>query len=63
MILKLDLEKAYDKVNWNFLEDTLVAFNFPQDIVDLIMFNVRSAATKILWNGEPLESFNHKCGL
>lgn len=63
MILKLDLEKAYDKVNWNYLESTLFAFNFPGDLVALIMFFVRNATTKILWNGEPLESFEHTCGL
>lgn len=25
MLLKLDLEKAYDRIRWDFLEDTLMA--------------------------------------
>lgn len=25
---KIDLEKAYDKINWDFLEETLVEINF-----------------------------------
>lgn len=28
LIFKIDLEKAYDKVSWKFLFDTLIYFNF-----------------------------------
>lgn len=28
MLLKLDLEKAYDRIRWDFLEDTLKAAGF-----------------------------------
>lgn len=61
--MKLDLEKAYDKVRWDFLEETLRVFNFPESLVSLIMFCVKNASTKILWNGEPLDTFEHSCGL
>lgn len=30
MLLKLDLEKAYDRIRWDFLEDTLYAAKLPQ---------------------------------
>ncbi|GJY94469.1 hypothetical protein Tco_0510830 [Tanacetum coccineum] len=30
--LKIDLQKAYDTVNWNFLEDTLNGFGFHDDV-------------------------------
>lgn len=59
MVMKLDLEKAYDRVNWNFLEDTLHAFNFPINLIDVIMFHVRNSKSQILWKGEPLESKTH----
>lgn len=43
VVMKLDLEKAYDRVNWEFLEDTLEAFNFPRNLITLVMFCVRSS--------------------
>jgi hypothetical protein len=29
IILKLDFEKTYDKVHWDFLEDVLILKDFP----------------------------------
>ncbi|KAG8389521.1 hypothetical protein BUALT_Bualt02G0238000 [Buddleja alternifolia] len=63
MLIKLDLEKAYDKVRWDFLTQTLQDFHFPEKLVNLIMSCVESAHLQILWNGEPLEPFAPRCGL
>lgn len=63
MVMKLDLEKAYDRVSWDFLEETLAAFQFPQCLIHLIMFCVRHTSSEILWNGTPLEAITHACGL
>ncbi|KAG8371874.1 hypothetical protein BUALT_Bualt12G0008300 [Buddleja alternifolia] len=63
MLIKLDLEKEYDKVRWDFLTQTLQAFHFPEKLVNLIMSCVESAHLQILWNGEPLEPFAPRCGL
>nr|KYP39924.1 Putative ribonuclease H protein At1g65750 family [Cajanus cajan] len=35
--IKVDLEKAYDCVNWEFLRQTLLDFGFPIRIINLIM--------------------------
>lgn len=51
MILKINLEKAYDKFSWDFLEDTLNFFNFSPSWLNLIMSCVTSVSTSILWNG------------
>ncbi|KAG7543781.1 Reverse transcriptase zinc-binding domain [Arabidopsis thaliana x Arabidopsis arenosa] len=37
MLLKLDLEKAYDRIRWDFLEDTLKVSGLPEKYVGWIM--------------------------
>lgn len=37
MILKIDLEKAYDYLEWPFIEDTLVDAGLPSKLVSVIM--------------------------
>jgi len=38
--IKLDMEKAYDGVEWNFLEATLITMGFPQNLVNTLMLCV-----------------------
>ncbi|GAU48983.1 hypothetical protein TSUD_245740 [Trifolium subterraneum] len=56
-------EKAYDRVNWSFLKDTLVMFKFPPSVISLIMFGITSTSNTILWNGSKAEAFTPKRGL
>ena len=37
MAFKLDISKAYDKVNWDFLHDVLERVGFSNRIISLIM--------------------------
>ena len=55
MALKIDLEKAYDKLEWSFIRDMLIQINLPPDIIDLIMSCVSTVSTSILFNGETLD--------
>ncbi|KAH1083112.1 hypothetical protein J1N35_022873 [Gossypium stocksii] len=48
MALKIDMEKAYDKVKWDFWEDTLLGVGLPRFLVPLIMNYVSSASLQIL---------------
>ncbi|XP_028117591.1 uncharacterized protein LOC114315213 [Camellia sinensis] len=57
MILKIDLEKAYDNISWAFLEQTLEESCFNKKLIDLIMCCVTTVNMAILWNGKPLEEF------
>lgn len=63
IILKLDLEKAYDWVEWTFLRDTLTLFRFPPIIIDLIMHAITSSSLSLLWSGCRTSPFNPTRGL
>nr|GEU28937.1 hypothetical protein [Tanacetum cinerariifolium] len=49
--LKIDIHKAYDTVNWDFLERVLIMFKFPDKMIRWIMLCVRTAAFTINVNG------------
>ena len=57
MALKIDLEKVYDKLEWSFIRDTLLRFNLPKNLIELIMSCILSVATSILFNGGALDTF------
>lgn len=59
---KIDLEKAYDRVSWD-IELTLRDFGFPDGIINLILWCIKSSNLSILWNGNKLESFKPTRGL
>ena len=51
---KLDLEKAYDRLEWSFIQETLEFFQVPPNLIALIMNMISSTHFHILWNGSPL---------
>jgi hypothetical protein len=60
---KVDLEKAYDRVNWEFFYNTLEHFGFLEGTIKLIMFCVQSTSLTLLWNGSKLPYFSPNQGL
>ncbi|GLU16149.1 hypothetical protein SLE2022_325970 [Rubroshorea leprosula] len=50
MVLKIDLHKAFDSIDWDFLRQVLLDFNIPLQLVELIMFLVTSVQLSVLWN-------------
>jgi len=63
MALKLDLENAYDRLNWSFIRNTLLEMRLPQLMVDVIMLCITSCSMRILWNGEPTDCFHPTRGI
>ena len=50
MAIKVDLEKAYEKIEWSFIRKVLINDNLPHKLVDLIMSCVSSVSTSIHFN-------------
>ena len=57
MAAKIDLDKNYHKLEWSFIKYTLLFYQFPTSIIDLIMACISSASISIIWNGTVSQSF------
>ena len=54
--LKLDLDKAYDCLEWSFIQETLQFFQIPPTLTKLIVNMFSSTRFHIMWNGAPLST-------
>ncbi|XP_016732262.1 uncharacterized protein [Gossypium hirsutum] len=57
MAIKLDLEKAYEKVSWDFICASLNVAGIPIFFQTVIMSAISSSSMQILWNGMPTQKF------
>ena len=53
MAIKLDMSKAYDRVDWGFLEEIMRKMDFNERWISLMMVCVKSVTYSVLVNGEP----------
>jgi ribonuclease HI len=60
---KLDLSKAYDRVDWNFLEKAMMKMGFCTTWTNWIMACVRSVRFSVRINGSTLDTFTPSRGL
>jgi ribonuclease HI len=63
MAVKLDMSKAYDRVEWRFLETVMHRLGFDPCWVQLIMMCVSSVEYAVLVNGEPCGQIKPERGL
>lgn len=62
-LIKIDLRKAYDSIEWNFLETMMRELGIPKTFVRWVMACVSTISYSILVNGLPLAPFKAKNGL
>ncbi|XP_071739461.1 secreted RxLR effector protein 78-like [Rutidosis leptorrhynchoides] len=63
MILKVDFEKAFDSVNWSYLDFSLSQLGFGDRWRKWIQACLQSSRSSVLVNGSPTSEFSLKCGL
>ncbi|XP_059309946.1 uncharacterized protein LOC132061093 [Lycium ferocissimum] len=62
-MLKVDMMKAYDSIEWAYIEQILVCLNFPGVFINWIMQCLISVAYSIVINGKPSPLLQAKKGL
>lgn len=62
-MLKIDMQKAYDSVEWDFLEQVLACLNVLEKFVKWIMVCVTTMPYSIIINGKPISPFPTRKGL
>nr|GEU47367.1 RNA-directed DNA polymerase, eukaryota, reverse transcriptase zinc-binding domain protein [Tanacetum cinerariifolium] len=63
MVFKVDFEKAYDSVRWDFVEDILRKFGFDDKWCTWIRSCLQSSRGSVIVNGSPTEEFQFYKGL
>ncbi|GAU34369.1 hypothetical protein TSUD_217090 [Trifolium subterraneum] len=61
--IKTDMAKAYDRIEWQFLKETLESMNFPQNMINTIIQCVSTVTFSILINGKPSRTFQPQRGI
>lgn len=49
-LMKIDIQKAYDIVSWEFIEDMMLALKFPRTFVDMVMTFVNNPTFTLMIN-------------
>lgn len=61
--IKVDLDKAYDNISWNFINNAMSEVKVLDNLEDFIMLVVTSVRMRVLRKGEKCEFFEAKKGL
>jgi hypothetical protein len=62
-LVKLDLAKAFDRLEWNFITMALQRLGLQHNFINLIRACITTSTLSVLVNGEPTESFQPSRGI
>ncbi|PNY01940.1 ribonuclease H [Trifolium pratense] len=62
-VIKVDLAKAYDRIDWRFIENVLNEMSLLYNMIRFIMECVTSVKTNVMWNGSRANYFKPRRGI
>ncbi|GJZ89940.1 putative RNA-directed DNA polymerase [Tanacetum coccineum] len=62
-LFKVDFEKAFDSLDWNFLDNVMQQMGFSHKWRNLICGCLTSSFSSVIVNGSPTKEFDIQCGL
>lgn len=63
MTIKIDLEKAYDRLRWDFIRDTLHDIVCPDNFINIVWWCISSSRIRLLLNVDALQKFKPERGI
>ncbi|KAK5793328.1 hypothetical protein PVK06_034471 [Gossypium arboreum] len=63
MTIKINLEKAYDQVRWDFIDASLQATSILNYLRKVIISTISISTIQVLWNGVPMAKFRPARGI
>ena len=63
LAIKVDLEKAFDRIRWEFIEETLIDACIPPGLVNAIMECITTPTMSVIWNGQAQDRFTPTRGI
>ncbi|GMJ14254.1 hypothetical protein HRI_005094600 [Hibiscus trionum] len=63
MAIKVDLEKAFDKLCWDFIQDSLEEASIPRSLIRIIMDSITSSSFQVQWNDSLSPVFTPQRGI
>ncbi|XP_019255185.1 PREDICTED: uncharacterized protein LOC109233778 [Nicotiana attenuata] len=62
-MLKIDMQKAYDSVEWVYIEQVMKLLGVPEKFVKCIMVCISTVSYSVIINGKPTKPFEARKGL